>query len=71
MRVLTNKTYNELNNYKEKYKQAYNEIQRKEYVIQRKQDKLNAIEKHIKELSKPKKEDLLDLVDSITYIINQ
>lgn len=72
MKILTNARYNELISYEKKYKQATNEAQRKEFVVQRKQRIINNIDKRLNKLpDKPKKDDLQQIIEDINKEINK
>lgn len=72
MKILSNERYNELLSYEKKYKQATNEAQRKEFVVQRKQRIINNIDKRLNKLpDKPKKDDLQQIIEDINKEINK
>lgn len=72
MKLLSTKRYEELLEAELKVKQAGNEVQRKEFCIQRKQKLINTIEKKLKKLSnKSKKEEYQKTFKDIQEEINK
>lgn len=72
MKLLSTKRYNELLEAEKQVKHANNEVQRKEFCIQRKQKKINTIDKLLNKMSKqPKKDELNKTIESIQAEINK
>lgn len=72
MKILSTARYNELLEYEKKVKQASNEVQRKEFCIQRKQKTINNIDKQLNKLpNNPKKDELKAAIDRIGEEINK